>query len=173
MKLSRRAVLAALPLAGCATTDTPLTLAPQIDLERYFGRWWIIANIPYFAERGNVGAYVEYYRRPDGDIADVYYAHDTSFDAPLTRREGRATVVEGHNNALWRVTFLWPIFVSYPILYVDPEYQVALIGYPDRSLGWVFSRKPVLDEATYQTLLARFAAQGYDISQFVKVPQKG
>jgi apolipoprotein D and lipocalin family protein len=172
MDLYRRALLAALPLAACGVPDAPLALAPQVDLDRYFGRWWIIANIPYFAERGNVGAYVEYYRRPDGDIADVYYARDTSFDAPLTRREGRAYVVEGKNNALWRVTFLWPIFVSYPILYVDPAYETALIGYPDRSLGWVFSRKPTMDEVTYRSLLARLAAQGYDTSQFVRVPQR-
>lgn len=148
-----------------------MQLARSVDLERYFGRWYIIANIPYFAERGNVGAYVEYYRRPDGDIADVYYAREGDMSAPLTRREGRAYVVEGHGNALWRVTFFWPIFVSYPILYVDDAYETALIGYPDRSLGWVFSRKPIMEEATYQALLGRFAAQGYDISQFRKVQQ--
>lgn len=33
---------------------------------------------------------LEYARRPDGQIADVYYAHEKSFDARLTRREGRA-----------------------------------------------------------------------------------
>jgi apolipoprotein D and lipocalin family protein len=173
MALKRRALLAALPLAACATPDAPLALAPSVDLDRYFGKWWIIANIPYFAERGNVDAYVEYHRRPDGQIADIYVSRPGSFSAEPIRREGRAYVVEGHNNALWRVTFLWPIYVSYPILYVDPDYQVALIGYPDRSLGWVFSRKPVMDDATYQSLLARFAAQGYDISQFVRVPQRG
>ena len=172
MPLNRRALLASLPLAACATTDAPLTLAPQVDLERYFGKWWIIANIPYFAERGNVDAYVEYRRRPDGDIADIYVSRPESFTAEPVRREGRAYVVEGHNNALWRVTFLWPIFVSYPILYVDPDYQTALIGYPDRSLGWIFSRKPTMDDATYESLLARFAAQGYDTKLFVKVPQK-
>lgn len=32
-----------------------LALAEHVDLDRYFERWYIIANIPYFAERGNVG----------------------------------------------------------------------------------------------------------------------
>jgi apolipoprotein D and lipocalin family protein len=173
-KLARRSMLGLLALAPAAcAAPSPLQLAENVDLDRYFGRWYIIANIPYFAERGNVGAYVEYYRRPDGDIADVYYAHDASFYAPLTRREGRAYVVPGHNNALWRVTFLWPVFVSYPILYVSPDYETALIGYPDRSLGWVFSRKPIMDDATYRALLGRFVAQGYDITQFRRVPQQG
>jgi apolipoprotein D and lipocalin family protein len=162
-------------MAGCATAGErpPLVLAKNVDLERYFGRWYIIANIPYFAERGNVGAYVEYARRPDGQISDVYIAHEDGFASPPTRTEGRGYVVPGNGNALWRVTFLWPIYVSYPILYVDDGYKVALVGYPDRSLGWVFSREREMDEGTYRAMLQRFAAQGYDISQFVRVPQLG
>ena len=42
-------------LTGCSPEAQPLMLAPQVDLDRYAGRWYIIANIPYFAERGNVG----------------------------------------------------------------------------------------------------------------------
>ena len=50
-------------LAACSSESPPLTLAPDVDLSRYAGRWYVITNIPYFAERGNVGAYVEYARR--------------------------------------------------------------------------------------------------------------
>ena len=161
--------------AGCSAGagQPKLVLAKQVDLERYFGRWYIIANIPYFAERGNVGAYVEYARRPDGQISDVYVAHEDGFTSPPSRTEGRGYVVEGTGNALWRVTFFWPIYVSYPIIYVDAEYRVALVGYPDRSLGWVFAREPEMDDGLYRQLLQRFAAQGYDITQFVRVPQRG
>jgi apolipoprotein D and lipocalin family protein len=177
MAVVRRAVIAGLStlFAGCSATGgerPPLKLANDVDLERYFGRWYIIANIPYFAERGNMGTFVEYAHRPDGQIADVYYAHEHGFASPLTRREGRAYVVPGSNNALWRVTFLWPIYVSYPIIHVEADYRTALVGYPDRSLGWVFSRDRHMDDAIYRDLLKRFAAQGYDTSQFKRVPQR-
>jgi apolipoprotein D and lipocalin family protein len=56
-------------------------------------------------------------------------------------------------------------------LYVDPDYQTALVGYPGRGYGWVFARTPTIDEATYQSLLNRLRDQGYDISQFRRVPQ--
>jgi apolipoprotein D and lipocalin family protein len=62
--------------------------------------------------------------------------------------------------------------MSYLILYVDPDYQTALVGYPGRGYGWVLARQPVIDEATYQSLLGRFAAQGYDVGQFRRVPQR-
>jgi apolipoprotein D and lipocalin family protein len=43
-----------------------LTLASDVDLDRYAGRWHVIANIPYFAEKGNVGSYfdVPYRQKP-------------------------------------------------------------------------------------------------------------
>ena len=177
MTLMRCAMIVGLStfLTGCSTAEdgrTPLALARDVDLNRYLGRWYVVANIPYFAERGNVGAYVEYSMRPDGQIADVYYAHEGSVVSPLTRREGRAYVVPGSNNALWRVTFLWPIYVSYPIVHHDPDYKTALVGYPDRSLGWIFSRDRDMDEATYRDLLAIFAEQGYDITKFQRVLQR-
>ena len=160
---------------GCSAAEVgrpPLVLAKHVDLGRYSGRWYVIANIPYFAERGNVGTYVEYLLLPDGRIADVYHAHEKSFDAPLTRREGRAYVLPGTSNALWRVTFFWPIHVSYPIIYVDADHRTALVGYNDRSLGWVFSRDRDMDEAAYRDPLNRFAGQGCDITTFQRMPRR-
>ncbi len=49
-------IAAMLALGGCASEGTPLTLAPQVDLDRYAGRWYIIANIPYFAENAKSAA---------------------------------------------------------------------------------------------------------------------
>jgi apolipoprotein D and lipocalin family protein len=173
----RRRFIAAGPLAlaACATGGPSdagtLRLQASVDLDRYYGRWYIIANVPYYFERGNVGSYVEYSPRPDGGINDVYYAHSGTFAAPLSRTAGRAYVVKGTGNALWRVTFFWPIYVSYPIIYVDPGYSVALVAYPDRSLGWIFARAPAMDDATYRQMLGRFALQEYNIAAFRRVPQ--
>ena len=51
----------------------PLSTVP-VDLPRYMGRWYIIANIPYFAERDMVASRAEWVLRPDGKIDDSYYA---------------------------------------------------------------------------------------------------
>jgi apolipoprotein D and lipocalin family protein len=54
---------------------------------------------------------------------------------------------------------------------VDEGYRFALVGYPGRDYGWVLSRQPAMDDATYQSLLNRFKMQGYDIGKFQRVPQ--
>jgi apolipoprotein D and lipocalin family protein len=156
---------------GCTPDQPPLTLAPNVDLDRYAGRWYVIANIPYFAEKGNVGSYFDVSFQPGGKLTDVYNAYSKDFSAPLTSFTLGGYVVPDTGNARWRESPFWPIYLSYLILYVDPEYQTALVGYPGRGYGWVFARTPTIDEATYQSLLNRLRDQGYDISQFRRVPQ--
>lgn len=160
----------ALVLWSCAGSGPRLPLQPDVDLSRYAGRWYIIANIPYFAERGKVGSYFDV-SFPNGKVRDVYYGRSGSFTAPLQRFTMRGYVVPHTGNAYWRESPFWPVYLSYLILYVDPDYQTALVGYPGRGYGWVLSRAPDMDATTYHRLLQRFAADGYDISLFRRVPQ--
>lgn len=170
---------AAALLSACAAAppnpnpgaNAPLQLAPAVDLQRFMGRWYVIANIPYFAEAGYVGSYVEYALRADGDIDDVYYGHKASFEKPLERKQLKDTVVAGSNNAHWRSSPLWPLSFDFQILYVDPAYQYALIGYPERKWGWIFARSPDIGDKKYQELLDRLYQQGYDVARFQRVPQ--
>lgn len=168
-----RAVMVAsvLLLAGCATDPQPLTLAKDVSLDRYAGRWYVIANIPYFAEKGNVASYFDVSFQPDGHLKDVYHALPGKFDAKPTEFAMGGYVVPGTNNARWRETPFWPLYLSYLILYVDPDYQYALVGYPGRGYGWIFSREPEIDDATYQSLLGGMKQQGYDTGLFRRVPQ--
>jgi apolipoprotein D and lipocalin family protein len=166
-------------LCACATAPPnpnphaadPLPLA-NLDLPRYMGRWYNIANIPYFGERGYVASYSEWALRPDGKIDDLYVGRKGGFDVPETRRSFEDTVVPGTGNAHWRVRLFWPISVSQLTLYVDPDYRYTILGYPDKSLGWIFARTPEMSDATYRELLGRLDAMGYDTALFRRVPQR-
>lgn len=165
------AVIALALLSGCAADPQPLALAPNVDLDRYAGRWYVIANIPYFAENGNVGSYFDVSFQPGGGLKDVYNAHAKDFSAKPSSFTMGGYVVPGTGNARWRETPFWPLYLSYLILYVDPDYRTALVGYPGRGYGWILARDPVIDDSTYESLLKRLRDQGYDISLFRRVPQ--
>ena len=156
---------------GCAADPKPLALAPGVDLDRYAGRWYVIANIPYFAENGNVGSYFDVSFQPGGGLKDVYNARKKDFSAEPSSFTMGGYVVPGSGNARWRETPFWPLYLSYLILYVDPDYQTALVGYPGRGYGWIFARRPVIDDTTYESLLNRMRDQGYDTTLFRRVPQ--
>lgn len=166
-------VLAALLLAGCQAKDQPLRTVSHVELPRYMGDWYVIANIPYFAEKGCFDSIESYALRPDGDIDNWFACRKDSLAAPLKRIvNALARVTDKQTNASWRVRFLGVIAVSYRILALDPGYQWAAVGHPSRRYGWILARSKNLDAATYQAILKTFGAQGYDTTKFERVPQQ-
>ena len=168
------AALIASGLSGCITVpmspDTaPTQLAANVDLDRYMGKWYIIANIPYFAEKGKVASYFDI-KRENGTLLDIYVGQDTFYSKPGTFTM-KDYVVPNTGNARWRETPLALVYFSYLIVYVDPDYKTALVGYPGHELAWVMSREPRMDDATYKSLLDRLTAAGYPADQLRKVPQ--
>lgn len=154
-----------------APEDVPMLPVPWLDLDRYMGRWYMIANIPYFAESGNKAPYVEYTRREDGLIDDVLTAQD-DFDEKPFRKKGMIEVTNPLNNAEGRITFLPPIWQDYAVLYVDDKYQYTVIGHPSRNYCWIFSRTPEMSDEVYARMLAVLSANHFDTSRVFKLPQK-
>ena len=66
--------------------------------------------------------------------------------------------------------FLWG---DYWVLDVTEDYDVAVIGNPDGSTGWILARAPQIDEADFQAAAKVLRANGYDTSALKKVPQAG
>jgi apolipoprotein D and lipocalin family protein len=162
-------------LAACASTGEsampPLTTTATVDLDRYMGRWWVIANIPYFAENGKVATADVYALRDDGRIENVY-VYRKAFDKPEKQTKAVASVVPGTDNAQWQIAFFGGLVkADLLVLEVAPDYSWALIGHPKRKMGWVFSRTQAMDDAKYQELRGKFAGYGYDTAQFQRVPQ--
>jgi apolipoprotein D and lipocalin family protein len=174
--LARRAVLAVVLalLAGCMGAPSgmgQLPLAPAVNVERMYGGWYIVATIPNGFEKGMVGMYDEFSPRPDGDIREDFYVRKGGFDAPRKHYQVHDWIRPGTNNAHWRVQLFWPVNLPFLIHYVDPDYRYALFGESNRKLGWIYARTAIIDEPTYRGLLARFAAAGYDASQFRRTVQ--
>jgi apolipoprotein D and lipocalin family protein len=171
------AALALLTLGGCASmmggaSSRPLRPVAHIDLPRYMGGWFVIANIPYFAEKDCFDSVEGYALLPDGRIDNRFACREKSFDAPMKPKlKTIATVYDRTSNAEWRVPFFNVIRVKYFVIDLDPDYRWAVIGHPSRRYGWVISRTASLPDATYSGILERLRGQGYDPAKFVKVPQ--
>jgi apolipoprotein D and lipocalin family protein len=166
-------LLLPLLLVGCASAPKapPLRTVAHVDLERYVGRWYVIANIPYFLEKGKVASYDTYARRPDGTLVNDFTFRQGDFGAPEKTWHGSAWVVNTQTNAEWKVRFVWPFTATYLVLELDPDYRWAVVGTPGRGLLWVLARERQMDDATYARILERIRAHGIDPAKVVKVPQ--
>ncbi len=165
----------ALLLAGCAHFGGPRTPAvepaPEVDLPRFMGTWYVIAHIPYFFENGKVATRDEYRLRADGRI-DNDFVFKRRFDEPDRRWRGVSRVVPGSGGARWRVQFVWPFSSELVVVHVDADYQGAALATPDGALAWIFGREPEMAPDRHAALVERLRAQGVDVTRLAAVPQR-
>lgn len=173
MKIIATLLAVVLCSMGCTSMNQPLKAVPHVDIPRYMGDWYVIANIPYFAEKNCFDSVESYALRPDGRIDNWFTCRKGSFDAPMKRKASAiATVKDTDSNATWSVRFFKVISVDYLVVALDPAYQWAAIGHPSRKYGWIVARSKTLDSATYAQIVSQLKSIGYDPAKFTPVPQR-
>ena len=158
-------------LAACSGAPT-IPVAKDVDIERFMGDWYVIANIPTRFEVGAHNAIESYRLDQDGSIATTFTYRDGAFDGPGKVMRPRGFVRDGTGNAVWGMQFVWPIKAEYLIAHVDAGYTETIIARSSRDYVWIMARKPVLSEADYARLVQMVADLGYDTAKLQKVPQR-
>ena len=171
----RTALAAIVPLALVACSVMPpedFPRAERVELERYMGKWYVIAHIPARAERNAFNAVERYEQIEPGVIRTVFTYREGGFDGERERMEPTGYVLEGTGNAVWAMQFFWPLRFEFTISYVDPDYDTTIIARSARDMVWIMARSPQIPAATYDELVRRVAALGYDTSKLRRVPQQ-
>ncbi len=157
--------------AGALQEQTPgrLPLSDNVDLARFMGKWYVIANIPTAFERDSYAATEEYRWVGDGRVATTFSYRKGGLDGEIKRMRPTAFVSGGHA-AIWKMQFVWPFRADYRIMYVDDAHQVTIVGREKRDFVWLMARVPELDEPTLQACIERIKQAGYDISKLRMMP---
>jgi len=163
--------LAALLLAsGCRTPEPWSEPRPYVDLPAFMGTWYVVARVPNTLERGHMASRNVYTLQQDDQIA-VHYIWRTGALEPYKQIDITATVLPNTGNREWRMRFFKLLPLRHRILEIAPDGSWALLDSPARELAWIFSRKPTIDDAQYQTLRKRLRAHGVNVDKVWRVPQ--
>ncbi len=166
------AVLVVLGIVGLSPQPRPaLPTVPHVDLERFMGRWYVLANIPTFIEREAHNAVETYELQPDGTIATTFTFRRGGFDGEPKVYRPRG-FVRSQSNAVWGMQFVWPIEAEYRIAYLAPDYSQTVIGRSKRDYVWIMARTPEIPAADYARLVGFVGDLGYEPTDVVRVPQR-
>lgn len=163
--------ISAMALSAC-TTSTPIRTVPRVDLDRFMGDWYVIANIPTFIEREAYNAIESYERVEDKQIATTFRFNKSSFDGPVKIYRPTGFVRDDPSNAIWGMQFIWPIKADYRVIYLNADYTQTVIGRNKRDYVWVMARTPVIADTDYARIIDLIGEQGYDIKKIRPVPQR-
>ncbi|KAK7411603.1 hypothetical protein VNO78_03038 [Psophocarpus tetragonolobus] len=155
-----------------------MTVVKNLDVKRYMGRWYEIGSFPsFFQPRDGENTRATYTLNDDG--VTVHVLNETWSKGKRDYIEGVAYKADpGSDEAKLKVKFYLPPFLpiipvvgDYWVLFVDDDYQVALIGEPRRKYLWILCRKTHLDDEIYNQLVQRAMEEGYDVGKLQKTPQ--
>lgn len=186
MKMKKKSVLYSLIAAMTATLTTScstsssldqkygtLKTVDKIDLNRFMGKWYVIANIPTFIEKNATNAVETYTFNAEKNRIDIdFHFNKNSPTGELKSYPQKGFIENKETFAEWKVQPFWPLLFTYLIIDIDSkDYQYTVIGVPSRSYVWIMARTPQLDETLYQSLLQKLQKVGYDVEKIQKVPQ--
>ncbi|UGT57061.1 lipocalin family protein [Nocardia asteroides] len=173
-------VAAAATLLGAgAAQAAPPAPVPRLDLDRYLGEWRQLAAIPQvFNLECAVDTTATYTLDPRGDIG--VHNRCRNWAGGTTEIRGTATVNDPVTNAQLHVSFPGVPgqgeragATNYIVTALGPDYEWALVTSPSRLSGFVLSRTPALDEATWRRIDDEIRAAGQDPCVYLVSPTTG
>jgi apolipoprotein D and lipocalin family protein len=150
----------------------------SVDLVRHCGLWYEIERLPnsfQSACQGDVTA--QYTLLEDGDIRVVNRCRTDG--GAMKESAGTARPAEKNGPASKLKVRFAPAFLSFLpfvwgehwVIELAKDFAYAVVGDPGRKYLWVLARSRTMDEETFQGILGRAAAQGYDVSRPVRTSQ--
>jgi apolipoprotein D and lipocalin family protein len=162
-------------MAACSSSppQAPLRPVSYVDLNRFMGDWYVLANIPTRMERGAHNAVESYRLAPDGRrVLTTFTFREGAFDGPEKRYEPVGFIRNRHSNAVWGMQFIWPFKADYRIAYLDEDYRTTIVAREARDFVWIMARTPSIEEPEYERLVGKVQSLGYDVSKLQRVPQE-
>ncbi len=163
-------------IIGCKTAKEvslpTMETVSYVDLNRFMGDWYVIANIPTFIEKNATNAIESYSLNEKGQVSTEF----TFFqDSPNGEKKIYKPIGYIHNtetNAEWRMQFIWPFKMPFYIIDLDKEYSYTVIGIPSRKYVWIMARESVLADEIYDKIINNLSMIGYETSKIEKVIQE-
>lgn len=157
---------------GCSSTFYRNETAEKVDIKRFMGKWYVIAHIPTFLEKGAYNAIEIYSYDAKEKIIDVDFRYNQdSFEGDEKSIPQVGWVYDETTNAHWKVRPFWPLRFDYLIHYVASDYNTTMIGVPDHSYLWFMARTPNLSEKERAKMEEMAEALGYDLGKLREIPQ--
>jgi len=165
-----------------ATTALPAFAAPPLAIERFeparfTGTWYEIAKYPDWSQRHCVSETSAQFSLTEQNTLTVVRRCRTDA-GDIEEKQGLARPLGGPASPRMEATFAAPwlqllpaVWHDYWIVDIDAHYQLAAVSDPQRKSLWLLSRTPHPDDFSYQALLGRLTALGFDITKLTATAQ--
>ncbi len=152
---------------SCKTSST-IRPVKEVDINKYAGLWYEIANYPNSFQKNCYATTATYTMHPKGYVTVENRCKKNSLTGEDGYIKGKAFPTKNSNNSKLKVQFFWPFRAHYWIIDLDPNYEWAVVSEPKMKYLWILARKPQMDSDLYKNILENLKVKGFDLSKIVK-----
>jgi apolipoprotein D and lipocalin family protein len=142
-----------------------LETVKNVDLSKYMGKWYEIASYPKSFQKNCYGTTAEYMMTNHDYITVINRCKKGSLQGKEKTVKGKATVVEGTNNAKLKVKFFFLFSGNYWIIDLADDYSYAVVSEPKRKSLWILSRTSKMNSEDYSRVLSKIKSKGFDLDK--------
>ena len=134
----------------------------KIDLNKYLGKWFEIAQIQNEFEPNMKDVTATYELIDNGVIKITNRGTINGVEKEVT-----AMAFKTEQDDLLNVVFYPDISSSYRILAIDSNYQYALVGGDKPNYLWILSREKTIDKNTYNKFINIAKNKNYNVNDII------
>jgi apolipoprotein D and lipocalin family protein len=154
---------------GCTGLPEGVKPVDDFNTDRYLGKWYEIARLDHFFERGLSRVTAEYSRRDDGGLDVVNRGYSQAKDN-WKEAGGKAYLAADRDKGHLKVSFFGPFYGSYVVFELDREhYQYAFVAGYNKSYLWLLSRTPTVSSELVTRFVNRSKQLGFDTDKLIFV----
>ena len=124
----------------------------NFEISKYLGTWYEIARTDNSFEKGCTNVTANYQLRTDGGI-DVL--NQCLKNGKHKQAKGRGYFKDSSNIGSLKVTFFWPFYGNYYVIYLDETYSHAIVYGGSPKYIWILSRNEKITKAKLEFLLSK------------------
>jgi len=154
-----------LTLVGCTTSSMDVPAVTSFDARRYVGDWYEIARMP--------SAY--------NNLEDVTYHHELFGNGVIFVKRGyfedrereityRGPFEDKRSVGELRLKFLYDFGMLYRVIWISPDYDVAMVTSEVLNDLWIFAREKKIPKEQYDKLVKMAKDWGFDVDKLEMTP---
>lgn len=158
---------------GSAPADSSLQTVSHLDVKRYMGTWYDVADFPQDFQEDCHCTKARYDLLPWGDVLVRNSCLQGGTDGRPIAIVGRAFLPDPDEPGKLKVSFFNPTGSDYWVIELGEDYQYAVVSDPNLDTLWILSRTPTMDAALLSGIKTRLEQKGFDLTRLVEVQHEG
>ena len=141
----------------------PITTVEKLEIERFMGDWYVLADIATPFDKDAYAPTEHYVLKPDGMVETTYRYQKGNASGDFKSRTMTARP-NPELPSIWGMRLIWPFEADYRIAHIHPDYLTTIVARNKRDFVWLMARTPTIDQSAFDELLEKAQSLGYAIS---------